>query len=329
MIESRRHWPLPGESGPGTPREGRSAPPPLSPEEEKIHRPDNQSPIEVPLRKPAKPAVLRRSVAGLLAAGFGILFFYLALELIQTVNLLLTWPPLTGWPILALLFAAIGYGIYRLLRIAIGIRRLPLIDRVEKGDFEASSGKQREAIRSQLTIQLKHLRQQREGRDDDPLKEAMNRLESQAISHPAGEWIRDYHRSILEPLSREARERVRKIAVTAGASAALSPWRVLDAIIAFNAAAQAAHDVLRIHGIRPNQSLAMAFAFDTFLNTFLATVVEDVSSDLIDSLTAQISAETGATATKILAPKIAEALTTAVFVRRLGNRMIKRLYAPL
>lgn len=328
-MPARQHWPMPGESLSAASSGGTATPPPLTSEEEEFHRSKRDRQPDVPLRKPSTSAVLRRSFAGFLAAGFGILFFYLALELIQTVNLLLTWPPLTGWPVLGLLFGLIAYGIYRLLRIVVGLRRLPILGRVEKTDFEKLPGKQREKVRAELLAQLHHLRKQRADREDDPIRDALDRLEGQATSHPAGEWIRDYHREILAPLSREARERVRKIAITAGASAALSPWRLLDAVVAFNAAAQAAHDVLRIHGIRPNQAVAMAFAFDTFLNTFLATVVEDVSSDLVDSLTAQISAETGATATKVLAPKIAEALTTAVFVRRLGNRMIKRLYAPL
>jgi len=329
MAVVRQHWPMPGERGTPGPENARKPPPPLRPEEERLHRESSKESVAVPLKKPSSPAVFRRAFAGLLAAAFGILFFYLALELIQTVNLLLTWPPITGWPVLAGIFSLIGYGIYRLLRIVIGIRRLPLVTRIEKAEFEMLSGKQKEEIRTELLAQLRHLKKERGDRAEDPIRETLERLEREAVSHPAGEWVKDYHRRILDPLSREARDRVRKIAVTAGASAALSPWRILDAIVAFNAAGQAAHDVLRIHGIRPSQSVAMAFAFDTFLNTFLATVVEDVSSDLIDSLTAQISAETGAAATKVLAPKIAEALTTAVFVRRLGNRMIRRLYARL
>lgn len=319
---------MPGETLSGAASGGRGAPPPLTPEEEARFQP-NAPAASVPLRKPSSPPVLRRAFAGLLGAGFGVLFFYLALELVQTVNLLLSWPPVAGWPILAALFGLIGYAVYRLGRILLGIRRLPLVSRIERGELETASGPRREEMRAQWLAQLRYLRRQRADRSEDPLAETLARLESEASSHPAGEWIREYHRMVLAPLSREARERVRQIALTAGASAALSPWRILDAIIAFNAAAQAAHDVLRIHGIRPDQSVAVAFAFDTFLNTFLATVVEDVSSDLIDSLTAQISAETGATATKVLAPKIAEALTTAVFVRRLGNRMIRRLYTPV
>ncbi len=279
----------------------------------------------LPLRKSATPPVLRRAVGGLLAFGFGLLVFYLSLELIQTINMLLEWPVYAGWPVLALLLGLMGFGIYRLARVLLSIRSMPIVSRLQPGELESLPGQRKEEIRQQLLSQVAYLRKLRKN-SEDPLHPVLERLSAQSTSHPAGEWVREYDRLVLAPLGREARDRVRTIALTAGASAALSPWRILDAIIAFNAATQSAHDVLRIHGIRPSQAVAVAFAFDTFLNTFLATVVEDVSSDLVDSLMAQVSAETGATAAKVLAPKIAEGLTTAVFVRRLGNRMIRRLH---
>ena len=316
---------MPGEafdtavSGVGT------APPPLNEGELRNTASPKSGTIPAPIRSSSTPAVLRRAIGGLLAVGFGLLFFFLALEFVQTVNLLLDWPPVTGWPVLGLLFGLVIYGIYRLLRIFISIRRMPLVSRLEPGELESLPGAKKDAIRRQLLGQLRYLRNQETERHQD-LHGTLDRLASEAVSHPAGEWIRDYDRNVLTPLGKQARERVRKVALTAGASAALSPWRILDALIAFNAATQAAHEVLKIHGIRPSQPVAVAFAFDTFLNTFLATVVEDVSSDLVDSLTAQISAETGASAAKVLAPKIAEGLTTAVFVRRLGNRMTRRLH---
>jgi len=314
---------MPGEEfKAASPRAG--SVPPLSDEELRNAKSEkNQKPL--PLRRSVTPPVLKKTLGGLLAFGFGLLVLFLSLELIQTVNLLIEWPIYAGWPILAGLLGLMGYGIYRLARILIAIREMPVVNRLAPGDLEQLSAGKKNEIRHQLLQQLTFLRKQRKD-SEDPLRPILDRLQLEASSHPSGDWIADYDRQILRPLGRQARDRVRKIALTAGASAALSPWRILDAIIAFNAAVQAAFEVLKIHGIRPSQAVAVAFAFDTFLNTFLATVVEDVSSDLIDSLTAQISAETGATATKALAPKIAEGLTTAVFVRRLGNRMIKRLH---
>ncbi|MFP4351935.1 MAG: DUF697 domain-containing protein [Puniceicoccaceae bacterium] len=327
MNRVRRHWPMPGELA-GAATSGSTRPPPPLDEEELGNRagePGGGSP-PVPLRKkPASPA-LKRTFGGVLAAGFGLLVFVLSLELIQTVNLLLGWPPPVGWPVLALIFGLIGYGLVRLGRILISIRRLPLVPRLDPGELGRLPVRRLEEVRRQLVAQLEHLRAHRGENPRRDLGGAIERLHRQRESHPAREWILEYDREILVPLGREARERVRRIALSAGASAALSPWRILDAAIAFNAAVQTAHDVLRIHGIRPNQAVAASFAFDTFLNTFLATVVEDVTSDLADSLAAQISAESGASAARILAPKIAEGLTTAVFVRRLGNRMIRRLH---
>ncbi|MGE9291954.1 MAG: DUF697 domain-containing protein, partial [Puniceicoccales bacterium] len=283
--------------------------PPLSEAEVRNSAPRDSGRPPLPLKRAATPPVLRRAVGGILAFGFGLLVFFLSLELVQTINLLLEWPIYTGWPVLALLLGAMGYGIFRLARVLISIREMPIVSRLEPGELETLPGKRKEEIRHQLLGQLEYLRKQRKD-PEDPLHPVLDRLVAESTSHPAGEWVRDYDRHVLTRLGREARDRVRKIALTAGASAALSPWRILDAIIAFNAATQAAYDVLRIHGIRPSQAVAVAFAFDTFLNTFLATMVEDVSSDLVDSLTAQISAETGASAAKVLAPKIAEGLTT-------------------
>ena len=302
-----------------------SVAPPLTEVEVKNTASQTSSGAGIPLKGGPTPPVLRRAVGGLLAFGFGLLIFFLSLELIQTINLLLEWPAYTGWPVLALLLSLMGYGIFRLAKVLISIREMPIVSRLEPGELETLPGRRKEEIRKQLLGQMEYLRRQRKD-PEDRLHPVLDRLSAEAASHPAGQWIRDYDRLILSPLGKEARDRVRKIALTAGASAALSPWRILDAIIAFNAATQGAHDVLRIHGIRPSQAVAVAFAFDTFLNTFLATVVEDVSTDLVDSLTAQVSAETGASAAKVLAPKIAEGLTTAVFVRRLGNRMIRRLH---
>jgi len=326
MSGTRRHWPMPGEALTSATSGGSAAGAvPLTDAEVKNASAATERETPVPLRKSPSPPVLRRAVGGLLGFGFCLLIFYLSLELIQTINLLLEWPIYLGWPILAALLGAIGYGIYRLARILISIREMPVVRRLEPGELDSLPAKEKKEIRLQLMEQMTYLRKQRAD-PEDPLHPVLDQLASQATSHPAGDWIRDYDRLVLSPLGREGRDKVRKIALTAGASAALSPWRILDAIIAFNAATQAAHEVLKIHGIRPSQAVALAFAFDTFLNTFLATVVEDVSSDLVDSLTAQVSAETGATAAKALAPKIAEGLTTAVFVRRLGNRMIRRLH---
>ncbi|MEM0967073.1 MAG: DUF697 domain-containing protein [Verrucomicrobiota bacterium] len=317
---------MPGELLEGATSGRTVVPPPFNEEEV-----DNSTPgisseaVGRPLQSNGRRTVFRRALGGLLVVGFGVLFFFLALEFVQTINLLLTWPAWVGWPVLGVLFALVIYAVYRLLRILWSIRRMPIIDRLEPGELNQLSGGRKEAIRDQLLKQLDYLRNQGlpEGVDIEHL---LDRLESEARSHPAGEWLNDYNRLVLGPLGIEARRKVRQIALTAGASAALSPWRILDAIVAFNGAIQSAHEVLKIHGIRPDQSVAVAFAFDTFLSTFLAVVVEDVSSDLVDSLTAQVSAETGAAATKALAPKIAEGLTTAVFVRRLGNRMVRRLH---
>lgn len=327
MNRIRRHWPMPGELAEAATSGSSFPPPPMSEaERESGSREADEKAAAVPLRKKPTSPALKRTFGGLLAAGFGLLVFFLSLELIQTVNLLLEWPPVAGWPVIALLFGLIGYGLVRLGRILISIRRLPLVPRLEPGELGRLPVRRLEEVRRQLIAQLEHLRAHRERDSGDQLDRSLERLHRQKESHPVREWILEYDREILSPLGREAREKVRRTALTAGASAALSPWRILDVIIAFNAAVQTAHDVLRIHGIRPNQVVAASFAFDTFLNTFLATVVEDVTSDLADSLTAQVSAESGASAARILAPKIAEGLTTAVFVRRLGNRMIRRLH---
>ncbi len=327
MNRVRRHWPMPGELAEAATSGSARPPPPLNEAElGNGPREPGDGAARVPLRKKAASPALKRTFGGVLAAGFGLLVFFLSLELIQTVNLLLEWPPVAGWPVIALLFGLIGYGLVRLGRILISIRRLPLVPRLEPGELGRLPIRRLDEVRRQLVAQLEHLRAHRDEDSRGDLDEAIERLHRQKESHPVREWILEYDREILAPLGREARERVRRTALSAGASAALSPWRILDAVIAFNAAVQTAHDVLRIHGIRPNQAVAATFAFDTFLNTFLATVVEDVTSDLADSLAAQISAESGAAAAKILAPKIAEGLTTAVFVRRLGNRMVRRLH---
>ena len=324
MSSLRRHWPMPGEEV-GSATSGAGAVPPLSEAEiRNAHQPAEEKPA-IPLKKSGPPPVLKRAFIGALAFGFGLLVFVICLELIQTINLLLEWPIIVGWPVLAILLGLMGYGMFKLLKILTSIREMPVVQRLRPGELGTMPTSKKEEIRKQLLEQLVYLRRQRAD-SNDPLRGTIERLTAESTSHPAGDWISDYNQQVLRPLGKEARDRVRKIALTAGASAALSPWRILDAVIAFNAATQSAYDVLKIHGIRPGQAVAMAFAFDTFLNTFLATVVEDVSTDLADSLTAQISAETGASAAKVLAPKIAEGLTTAVFVRRLGNRMIKRLH---
>ncbi len=267
---------------------------------------------------------LKRTFGILLAVGFSLLGIYLFSHLIQAIYAILVWPPWVSLPLLSLLGLLLLYIVLRLLKLWFAIRKLPKLQRLDRCSIERMNARQRDALRASLVPQLKHILKLRSGRSEGLVNQVEQLLASVAYT-PSDAWLETYRGEVLSELGQNAGEVVWRIATVAGVSAALSPWKLLDAFIAFNAAVEVAGKVLRIYGFQPDAAMAVAFAFDTFVSTFFAAAFEEIAEDIAQDAAERISSELGAKATQVLAPKMAQGLAITFFVRRLGRRMIRRM----
>ncbi len=269
------------------------------------------------------PPFLKRTLMFLLIGGFGLLLFFFMLETAQAIDAILRRPAWIAWPVVALIFSAIGFVLFRLGVVLLRLRRLPKIRR-GIGDPRKGNATEREALRRELLKQLNVVAKQ-EAETNSPLAVQAQQLIASADNTPSSAWLEQYSRTIQKALAEAAGRDVRKIALAAGVSAAFSPWRLLDTLIAFNASTEAANCVLRRFGIRPDSFVIVAFAFDTFLTTFFAAAVDEISEDLAKDLQERLGGEFTGNAIGYLGPKLAQGIGIAYFVRRLGRRMIRRL----
>ena len=302
-----------------------SARPPLSDEEREIFEESGYDNKEEATNKGLDtPPVLKRTLVLLLVVGFGLLGFLILLQSIQAIGTILLWPSWLAWPLLALIFTLISYAILRLCLVFFRLRRLPHIYRdnpVEPGNRSPSECR---ALRDQLCKHLEIIASQNLGARSSLAEDAHVLIES-ADEIPFTAWLAEYVNKIQEPLAKAAKQDVRKIAIAAGVSAAFSPWRLLDTLIAFNASVEAAQCTLRRFGIRPDTTATVTFALDTFLATFFAAAVDEITEDLAIDLQERIGGEVAGNAVGYLGPKLAQGIGIAYFVRRLGRRMIRRL----
>ena len=254
------------------------------------------------------------------------LLFFFILQIIQTIDAIFGWPPIFAWPLITLIFILISYAAVRLVVLLFHLRTLKKIHRGGHEDPRQRNESERKVLRAELVKHLNIIAKQ-ESETNPSLARDAQRLIEDSGNIPSTAWLERYHRKIQEPLVNAASKDVRKIALAAGVSAALSPWRLLDTLIAFNASVEAAQCALCRFGIRPDSTATTAFAVDTFLTTFFAAAVDEISEDLAKDLQERLGGEFAGNAVGYLGPKLAQGIGIAYFVRRLGRRMIRRLEA--
>lgn len=297
--------------------------PPLSEEEQEPFDRESKNPVNEAGPKLETPQFMKRLFASLLGVGFGLLALFFMLQTAQAINAILSWSPWVAWPLVILIFFLIGYVIFRLGVMFYRLRKLLRINRGAAGDPRDRNTSERKALRVELGKHLDVIAKQ-ESEANPTLAQDARKLKDD-VEKPSNAWLEQYVRNVQKPLAEAAEQDVRKIALTAGVSAAFSPWRLLDTLIAFNASVEAAQYTLQRFGIHPDGTTTMAFAFDTFLATFFAATVDEISEDLAVDLQEHLGGEFAGNAVGYLGPKLAQGIGIAYFVRRLGRRMIRRL----
>lgn len=288
----------------------------------------------------ASSVFLRRTLFGLLGIGSLLLLLVLLLELVETVQVLMQWPLAVRLPILGLFVVIFGYLGWRTSRLLLRWRRLPKVRNSGPVCIEEMDATKREALclelRKRLEYTLQYLRSGRgktsggvesteeEVSRDRGLEGKVTELLEAGMEAGSRGWLERY-RELEGELAAFARREITRVARTAGLSAALSPWRLLDAAIGFNASFEAADRVLRCFGIRPDREMVMGFAFDAFVTTFFSTAAEQVLEDLSADLAADLHSSLAKVLGEKVAPKVAEGLAVALFVRRVGRRMVRRM----
>jgi uncharacterized membrane protein YcjF (UPF0283 family) len=293
-------------------------PPPLGPEE----LPDAPATPPTSIATPAPTSILGRIFGGAVTAACILLGVFLLLQVIQTVaaiTALPLWAAIPMWLIIAL---ALGYTVFSAAALVVRLFRLRKFRRhIAPGGSSGSEA--REHLKTELLQQLKLIRGNTWPADSG-IPGAIDRLSSNNIGG-AGTWLEIYRSEVLPLLKGHAHLRVQQIAVAAGTSAALSPWRLFDVFIAINACCLAAQEVLCTFGRRPDNPTIVAMAFDALMATFLAAAAEDWTADAAEQLSEQIGSSVGHVLLAQIAPRIAQGVAVGYFVRRLGRRMVRTL----
>ncbi len=261
---------------------------------------------------------LKRTFGTLVVTAFILLFFYLLLETVQTVGVIMTWPMWAKIPLMLLIGGIFLYGLVKVIRVWMRFRTLPKINRMDEQE-----------LKPQLVKQLIWIQTHREGqgiREEDSiiLQQVHSLLEEHRLTAHS-EWLKKYKRDLQPLLENRAKEGVRKIAIQAGVAAAISPWKLLDAAIAVNAAFEAARFTLETYGIRPDSVLVTRLAVDALLLIYFSVEIEGWTEGALDSLSTEIESGLAKSALKQIGSRLAQGATLGFFVMRLGRRMRKQL----
>lgn len=288
---------------------------------------DFQTKVAKPLARAKEPGMntaLKKLLFMILGGGCLMIGSIVILDFILLLFMVMAWPVWAQWAVGMGFLILVGFLAVRIRKSINRVRRSPVMafDRSRKaGDL---SGDDREHLQKLLELQLSEILKTSEGRPLDLISSSSALLEKSG-SMGSGSWLREYKQEIHAPLVKLSTSKVNALSLSAGASAALSPWRALDACIALNASVECATLILKDFGVRPNSFVVLKFAFDAFLATFLALGAQDAAETFASEATEHITSELGKTVASKVMPKIAEGLTIALFVRRVGRRMLKQM----
>jgi hypothetical protein len=312
----------PGGSSDLLKNHGVKEPPPLDDDEKELER------ISQIAGKPRSGYIVgsaaKKLLFSLIILGFALLAWVVLVDLIFLVSLIVAWPTWAQFTAMVVLLSACAFVFYRVGCAIYRISQSPLMvfNRVRRSS-ELNAAK-RDAIRISLLEQLSEIEKYPEGRDAK-LLETIGRLKAGSEESGSLGWLRDYRNSVHEKLTITAESRVNQIALLAGSSAALSPWRALDVCIALNACMECASEILKEFGVRPNSAVILKFTFDSLLASFFALNAQQVSEDFAQQASERIASEIGKTVAEKVASKVGEGITVAFFVRRVGRRMIRQM----
>jgi uncharacterized membrane protein YcjF (UPF0283 family) len=273
---------------------------------------------------------LRKIVASAFLIAFGLVAFYILLELIQVIDVIFGWPSMARIPILILISSFVSYTGYKACSLLLSFRRLKRLKLSSLKDIESRDTNHRDKLRDSLIPQLHHIRDSPEDRSPELLQSVGSLIED-PLAIGSSAWLKKYRDNIQPKLREAAYTATKSIAFTAGSATAICPWRLFDAFISMNASLELAAKVLRIFGIRPNAETVACFAFDALLATVFA-LSEEMIEGTVDTFTEGIHQSVGEvigqTLVSQVGPKVAQGVAVGFFIRRIGNRMVKRI-APL
>jgi uncharacterized membrane protein YcjF (UPF0283 family) len=269
-------------------------------------------------------SIIEKAFIVLLCSGFGILAFFLLLQVIIAVDAILSWPSWIAIPIFILISLVIGYFLLRLIKLILGLRNLPIVAREKRGEPSQWPSEDKIALRMELINHLRFIFKEKLLTDPNQLEEISNLIET-ADEVPDNDWFNDYKDKVQKPIIETTQKEVWNIALAAGVSAAISPWRLVDTIIALNATLEVASCTLRRFGIRPDKKVVIALAFDSFKSIFFASVSEDMLAEVTREVLERLPETTVGPLIQKIAPRLGQGIGITYFVNRMGRRMIDRL----
>lgn len=137
-------------------------------------------------------------------------------------------------------------------------------------------------------------------------------------------WIEAVEVSLLRELDDVARRRCRLYAKRVGLKTAIAPWRFLDTCAVLYNSLQLVRDLGLIYNRRTTGLSTILLLGNIMVNTYIAGEAGDVLENMADNLDGEIDdgvADTiGSSLVGKIIPKVAEGLTSALLVLRLGRR---------
>jgi hypothetical protein len=273
---------------------------------------------------------LRKIVASAFLIAFGLVAFYIFLELILVINVIFGWPLVARLPLLILIGTLLAYTGYKACLLLLSFRRLRRVKLSSLKDIESRDTRDRDKLRDSLFTHLHDIKNSPQDRSPELLKCVESLIENRSAVG-SGAWLKNYRDNIQPKLREAAYTATKSIAFTAGFAAAICPWRLFDAVISLNASLESAAKVLRIFGIRPDAETVACFAFDTLLATVFALseeMIEGTVDTLAEGMHQSVGEVLGQTLVSQVGPKAAQGVAVGFFIRRISNRMVKRL-API
>lgn len=146
-------------------------------------------------------------------------------------------------------------------------------------------------------------------------------------------WLKDFYRLFEQPIDQTAASRVNKWALRSAACVIASPLPLLDAILILSISLKMIKELCVIYNVRTGGAASILLFTRAIRNAFIAGVADEAGNAVGEVLGEEMTGmfgegilgTMGASATRVVIPKLGEGALNGLFMRRLGKATIRML----
>jgi Predicted membrane protein len=146
-------------------------------------------------------------------------------------------------------------------------------------------------------------------------------------------WLKDFYRVFQQPVDQIATARVNKWALRSAACVIASPLPLLDAILVLSISLKMIKELCVLYNVRTGGAASLLLFTRAIRNAFIAGVADEAGNaagevlgeEMTGMLGEGVLGTMGASAARVVIPKLGEGALNGLFMRRLGRATIRML----